>query len=358
MVSSGDRHAMQPGVVAGAIRWDAWYDPSDNSVFAQRSLSWRQYEGRAPAHCTVATDHKVTCVGTQPIMDKEIREAANSGLKYWAFVWYGPDSSFRTAWNLYQSSSLRQMVNWCGIVTLDSLGSLPFNNGEWRNRMSEWAGYMSQPHYQKVTAAGVNDRPVLFLLWHPQDVKSYFADRVENVRVALAYLRDLVKASGLGSPYVVILDGVDGVSICADCGADAISNYTSGFRREVVGPYGDLDRQTRAYWRTLAATGTPIVPIAMVGWDTRARKAHPVPWEKPGGGAPPNLRQYYVLPEPAELGAHVRAAVDYIRRNARACPSQLLLIYSWDECDEGGGLIPTLEDPEGSYLSAIAKVFR
>ena len=126
----------------------------------------------------------------------------------------------------------------------------------------------------------------------------------------------------------------------------------------MVGPYRDLDRQTRAYWRTLAAAGVPIVPIAMVGWDTRARRAHPVPWERSESTAPPNLRQYYVLPEPAELGAHLQAAVDYIGRNARACPSQLLLIYSWDECDEGGGLIPTVEDPSGSYLSAIARVLR
>jgi hypothetical protein len=358
MVTSSDCNAMSNSVVAGAIRWDAWYDPRDNSVFAQRSLSWEQYEGRAPAHCRVAADHKVTCVGTQETLDKEIREAASSGLKYWAFVWYGPNSSFRTAWNLYQSSSLRHMVGWCGIVTLDLLGSLPFKNGEWRNRMKEWAGYMSQPHYQKVTVNDAPVRPVLFLLWHPQDVKNYFADSVDNVRLALGYLRDLVKESGLDSPYIVILDGPEGASVTAECGADAISNYISGFRHEMVGPYRDLDRQTRAYWRTLAAAGVPIVPIAMVGWDTRARRAHPVPWERSESTAPPNLRQYYVLPEPAELGAHLQAAVDYIGRNARACPSQLLLIYSWDECDEGGGLIPTVEDPSGSYLSAIARVLR
>jgi hypothetical protein len=358
MAGSRECHAMPNGVVAGAIRWDAWYDPTGNSMFAQRSLSWPQYEGRAPAHCTVATDHKVTCVGTQATLDKEIQEAARSGLQYWAFVWYAPDSSLRTAWNLYQSSSLRHMMSWCGIVTLDLLGSLPFKNGRWRDRMKEWAGYMSQPHYQKISVDGASDRPVLFLLWHPQDVKNYFADSVENVRVALSYLRDSVNASGLGSPYVVILDGPGGASIIADCGADAISNYISGFRHEMVGPYRDLDQQTQAYWKTLAATGAPIVPIAMVGWDTRARRAHPVPWEKPEKGARPNLRQYYVLPEPAELGAHVKAAVDYIRRDARACPSRLLLIYSWDECDEGGGLIPTLGDPRGSYLSAIAKVLR
>jgi hypothetical protein len=300
-----------PGnVVAGAIRWDAWYQPRDNSVFAQSSLGWKQYQDRAPAHCVATADEQLTCVGTQAVMDAEIRVAHKAGLAYWAFVWYAPESSFRAAWNLYQSSESRHLVNWCGIVSLDRLGSVPFASGAWRAHVEEWAGYMQQPHYQKISVGGAS-RPVLFLLWQPRALQTHFADSVDNVRAALAYLDDLVVAAGLGRPYVVILDGVAGGAIRQACGADAISNYTSGFRSELDGPYADLDRQTRAYWAALAATGQPTVPIAMVGWDVRPRRAH---------------------------------------------PSRLLLIYSWDECDEGGGLIPTRGDPAGRYLSALSGI--
>jgi hypothetical protein len=34
----------------------------------------------------------------------------------------------------------------------------------------------------------------------------------------------------------------------------------------------------------------------------------------------------------------------------------VLLIYSWDECDEGGCLMPTHGDPTGRHLSAIASI--
>ena len=38
------------------------------------------------------------------------------------------------------------------------------------------------------------------------------------------------------------------------------------------------------------------------------------------------------------------------------CPSKVFLIYSWDECDEGGGLIPTLGDPAGMVVSHKAHI--
>src|SRR6202012_5417315 len=135
-------------------------------------------------------------------------------------------------------------------------------------------------------------------------------------------------------------------------GADAISSYISGFRREPAASYNRLDEQTRAYWTSLASTGAAMVPITMVGWDTRPRHETPGPWYR----AATNPDHYYVMATPAELAEHVRAAVRFIRANPRACPSKILLIYSWDECDEGGCLMPTYGDPTGSRLQAIAPV--
>jgi hypothetical protein len=286
-------------------------------------------------------------------MDKEIRAAVDGGLRYWAFDWYGPESSLRVAWNLYQQSSLRSLINWCGIVGLSSLGSVPFASDKWQANMLEWAEYMRQPVYQKLNV-GERNRPLLYILWDPNELKWYFNDNLGNVRKGLDYLRQLLVDRGLGAPYVVVLDATAGAAIAKEIGADAISNYISGFRKEVVGPYRDLDIQTQEFWRRLAETGVPIVPIAMVGWDTRARQERPVPWEH--GTPNPNPTQYYVLPTPVELASHMRAAVNFINTYPSECPSSALLIYSWDECDEGGGLVPTLGDPRGKYLKAIAPV--
>ena len=344
--------AASSGVIAGAIRWDAWYSRSGSSIAAQDDIAYKKFQYRAPAHCKVLSEEALTCVGSQEVMDREIELAARAGIKFWAFVWYGPESSLHAAWNLYQSSSLRNNVNWCGIVSPSSMGSIPFENGKWRENIQQWADYMAAPNYQKVSAEGSTKRPLLFLLWDVNQVKNFFGD-LANMGMAASFLRERVLAAGLGPPYIVILHGAEGAQAASAIGAQAISSYIPRLTPKPAGTYKDLDEQTRAYWTTLQSTGKPIVPIAMVGWDTRPRQEHPGPFS-----TIQNPERYYALPSTSELATHISAAVHFIQSNPGACPSRVLLIYSWDECDEGGGLIPTLGDPAGSYLSAIAPTIR
>jgi hypothetical protein len=346
---------MNGNVVAGAIRWDAWYRPHDNSIYAQKSLSSANYHARAPAHCRVSLEATMSCVGSQVVMDAEIEAARRGGLKYWAFTWYAAESSLRFAWNLYQSSAYKDAINWCGIVGLDSLGSLPFSRGPWRSNIHEWARHMQQSNYQKIHDGMTANRPLLYILWNSDHLRWYFDNSLANVRAALTYLRALVTESALGAPYVVLLGGPRMVTIALETDADAISSYISKFETKPKGTYADLDRITQAYWEVLEDTGLPIVPIAMVGWDTRPRQERPGPWEA-AGKPNPNPTRYFALATPAELASHVSAAVKFTRTRPAACPAKALLIYSWNECDEGGGLIPTLGDPKGSYLSAIAPI--
>jgi hypothetical protein len=300
----------------------------------------------------VAADSEISCIGTLAEMDEEIHAALKAGLKFWAFDWYPPDSSLRTAWTIYQQSTNRMLINWCGLVGLNLLGSVPFSNNKWQANMREWAGYMRQTNYQKVNVEAPN-RPLLYILWNDNQLRFYFDNDLANLRKCIDYLSQLLIDTGLHAPYIVILHGIAGVPIARAVGG-AISNYISRFKPETIGPYRDLDTQARQFWKDMADTGEQIVPIAMVGWDTRARQERPVPWEH--GTPNPNPNQYYVLATPTELAAHLRAAVEFIHSHRAACPSKTLLIYSWDECDEGGGLIPTLGDPKGSYLSAIGPV--
>jgi hypothetical protein len=340
-------------VIAGAIRWDAWYKKMDYSVYAQDALSPLEYRGRAPRHCTISSTGSISCTGTQAVMDLEIQAAAQAGLHFWAFVWYGPDTSFRTAWNLYQSSDYREKINWCGILSIDEIGKPPFSSNSWRSTMQEWSEHLLSPTYQKIDLDVGPARPVLFLLWQQGALKAYFDGQLSKLAEALRYLKELVTKGGAGAPYFVLLDGVDGAPIVPIIGAQAIGSYIAAFRSEREGSYRDLDTQVRAYWTKLAKTGLPIVPIAMVGWDTRARREHPGPWQNTA-----HLDQYYALSQPIEFQDHLRAAVTFVTDNIRSCPSRLLLIYSWDECDEGGCLMPTIGDPQGFYLKAIAPVLR
>jgi hypothetical protein len=339
------------GIVAGAIRWDAWYRRTDASLYAQANLGSKKFQSRAPAHCTKVSDEEIECVGTQAAMDNEIAFAAKAGIKFWAFVWYGPESSLRVAWDLYQSSRIRNRVNWCGVVTPAGLGSAPFENGQWRQKIEQWASYMASDSYQKITVDGIRNRPILFLLWHDREIKDFFGGDYGNIGMALKLLGQKASAVGLGRPYIVVLDGVKGANFVFEIGAQAISNYIAGLTSYSADSFEDLDRQTRVYWAALASTGKPIVPIAMVGWDPRARLEQPGPYHITGDPG-----RYFILPKPPELAEHIHAATRYINDNPKTCPSKLLLIYSWDECDEGGGLIPTIGDPAGLYLSALAPI--
>ncbi|MCI0350841.1 MAG: hypothetical protein L0Z53_15555, partial [Acidobacteriales bacterium] len=232
-------------IATGAIRWDAWYSRTDNSVDAQNSLSSAKYLHRAPTHCNITQDVKVICEGSQTVMDAEIRAAVRGGLDYWAFCWYAERSSFRSAWNLYQASKHRELIKWCGIVPLHLLGRLPFKSGQWKVRIEEWVGYMRQPHYQKVTV-GTAARPLLYILWDANHLRWYFDNSLANVREAFEYLRQRVNEHGLGAPYIVILRG--GADIARATGADAISSYISGFQAKDMGTYADLAGQTQRYW--------------------------------------------------------------------------------------------------------------
>jgi hypothetical protein len=286
-------------------------------------------------------------------MDKEIQAAVSGGLRYWAFDWYAPDSSLRVAWTLYKRSQFRSLINWCGLVGLDALGSLPFSNNQWQSNMHDWAEEMQQSNYQKVSVGDTN-RPLLYILWDSNELKYHFDNDVGNVRKSICFLRDIVIGPTVGPPYIVLLIRTADAAMIRTVGADAISSYTSAFIDQEKGTYADLDKQTREFWNRMAGTGVPTVPIGMVGWDTRPRQERPVPW---GNGKPnPNPVDYYALATPKELAAHLRAAVEFIQTRPSACPSKTLLIYSWDECDEGGGLTPTLGDPEGSLLRAIAPI--
>jgi len=87
------------------------------------------------------------------------------------------------------------------------------------------------------------------------------------------------------------------------------------------------------------------------GWNDKPRYENPAPWAK---GSP----DYTLPPTPAELADHLADALEWTGRNrAAATPANTVLIYAWNEHDEGGWLCPTL-NPDGSAnnsrLAAIA----
>ena len=321
-------------VIAGAIRWDAWYANTGPAREAQNALGYPPWQSRAPWFAKVDGPDHITAMGTQADMDMECRYAAAMGLKYWAFDMYAPDSVMSAGWHLYQTSLNRHLVNWCAIVGPGFFGNDPFRRTDlWHEKDEIFVRWFSQPEYQTV----LGGRPLVYVLWSQNEIAPYFGGEMQNFAASLSFLKARCRAKGVGDPYVVIMAGRAATSayIMREVGADAISNYIPDMGPRPVGavPWAVLDARTRAFWSSLADQGVSCIPIATTGWDTRARRTHPESWVHEPAEA--NPQGYFVLPTAPELRVHLEASARFVQTHSSACRSGAFLIYSWDECDEG-----------------------
>jgi hypothetical protein len=211
---------------------------------------------------------------------------------------------------------------------------------------------IAEPGYQMVAG----NRPLLYL--HGlTDHQLQALSGPDNAKHLFDEFRRTVKVAGQGDPYIVVMDfhPAHGKEIARAVGATAVTSYAI-HGDDLAASYARLTQSARGFWEQCAAAGAEVVPVVMAGWDRRPRIEHPVWWEKdqvPGAG----LEKYYQMPTPRELAAHVEEAERWVAARKEQCPAQAVIIYAWNEHDEGGWLCPTL-NPDGSAnterLSAIA----
>ena len=350
--------AVAPNVIAGAIRWDAWYSQSDSSaVAAQNALSPQQWQFRAPWFAKVSNPYMLRTTGTQADMDLECQFAANAGLKYWTFDRYPSGSGFTVAWNLYQSSLNNNLVNWCWMTDDSVLGS----TSNYTAAVNLLVSQFQQSNYQKV----LTNRPLMY--WNQTAISGYWGGNYANLSPALAALQSACTSAGLGNPYIVICGGLPGASNLATLiGAGAVSAYLPLTPVAAQpNPYSALVESAEGFWTQMASYFSTIVPCCATGWDTRPRKQNPVPWDVASYAPAYSRLLNYVTPgTPSQIAGHIQDAVNYVIANPSKCPSTAILIYSWTECDEGGGcMIPTLGDPPQTgnttnLLTAISAVLK
>jgi hypothetical protein len=347
----------------GAIRWDAWHTPRPDTEHGAvggpvgamiRSLGPERYHYRLPFFAGVAGDGSVNMPGYTPaVMAREIAFARAGGLDYWAFLLYAEGNSMSEGLDAYLQSPDRGGVGFCAIASPNTFGGRDdFDKG-----VKRLVGLIGEPGYERV----MDDRPLLYLFnvtdewieaWGGAQAAGELADR----------LRHGVVAAGHGNPYLVVMDFSPdhGRRIAEILGAQAISSYATGGSVQGAQPYRDLARKVEGFWSACEATGAEVVPIAMAGWDRRPRIEHPVPWEsyqKPGVG----IESYYEMPTPGELAAHIGNAMQFVELTPGTCPARTVIVYAWNEHDEGGYLCPTRApdgSPDTSRLDAIAAMLR
>ncbi len=308
----------------GAIRWDAWYthDGNPTSVISQveRSLSPAEYHYRTPFFGEITEDGKVIIPAyTQEVFDREMVYAADAGIDYFAYVWYNDD--MRAARDFHLTSAYANDVKMAACLDGNAIGK------DYARR--EITALFSQDLYMTVSGG----RPLMY----------YFgeAGNLAAIRDDINYYRQYCESVGLPVPYAVILN-VDGKSAVA-YGADASSTYAVGGSST----YTALAAAAKRDWNARLRDGVPFVPSVTCGWSPKPRFDNPVSWTT----VPENSWSEDATPD--ELYAHLTEALRYMQgaKVSSATNSNTVLIYAWNEHDEGGWICPTLAvDENGAQL--------
>ena len=323
-------------VLVGAIRWDAWHGPASKvGLMVEKTLAPAHWHDRLPFYARVVDDHTVEVrANTRDVMDKEIGYAHRAGLDYWAFVVYPEDDALSLGLRLYLSSAEKKKVNFC--LNLQGGWESRGGPGAWPEKVSRYVAYFKEATYQCV----LDRRPLVYLYSDEELVGPGRFETWGAARAALDQLRAAAQSAGLGNPYLVGQGWwpPELKRQAAELGLDAIGAYASNGGAK-AGSYADLAAHAERQWDALAATELPVVPLATSGWDMRPRVETPVPWVKDG-----DIEQYYAPPRPEELAAHLTRAMDWCIEHPEAAEARTVLIYAWNEFDEGGWLCPTLAE--------------
>ena len=332
-----------PKISIGVIRWDAWYDGAGGAVqkAVEKSLGPLKYHSRLPFFAKELADDQVFIGNnSQELMDQEILLAEKAGIDYWAFVYYKDTDVMSTALKNYLKSSHNNLVNFS---IIDSVGwGATYTN--YKTVIDKRVNYMRLANYQLVKG----NRPIYYLMSPGSTIlEKYWNNDVQNFRDAISYLRTSCKAVGLADPYIVLMDYQDTLAL----GADALSTYAMQ-GSHINAPHSTLSETFKNRWETQAKTGKEIIPSLTAGWDPRPRVDNPVPWGSSGSS-------YYIKATEAEIVADIKDGINWASAHSKGLDSSII-IYAWNEYDEGGWLAPTFKkgDANGdtSRVDALNKL--
>lgn len=346
-------HAAGDPLIVGAIRWDGWYGDGNVVKEVEISLGQPKYHFRLPWFAKVLNENKVSINGdSQAVMEQEIDYAAQAGMNYWIFVDYMDEApGMSIGLNRYLAAKDKKGIRYCLVeegARLDNTGAKAWG------RLVE---HFRHPDYQTV----LDGRSLLCL----------FGKTTKLDKAAWDDLKRQTIAAGLKAPYLVLM-GWEAEKDREALGFDAVSEYACSSKGYTTDPetYERLTSQSvsEKLWGKWKRERSPCITFATAGWDTRPRQERPpswCPWVKATPDSTPPAKQKSLIDAttatPDELAAHVRAAIEWTRTNRDLNPANAIILYAWNEHDEGGWLQPTLGadgKPDDSRIQALGKVLR
>jgi len=275
-------------------------------------------------------------------MDREIDFAADAGLDYWAFVLYPESSPMSKSIKLYLSSKKRGDINFC-LILHNSFG---VSEEQWPKERARAVALLKEPAYQTV----LDGRPLVFEF----EARS----RGERATGRIAEFRTAAQKAGL-NPYLVFMgwNPANDFTQQSANGFDAVSAYAHPGSQAT---YAELVKSLETgCWQNAAQAGVPYIPLVTAGWEKNPRKDTPVSWELAHNYHRQKI--FPSIPEPQEIAAHLERAIKFVQAHPKICPANIIIIYAWNEYDEGGWIAPTRGadgKPDVSRLKAIGQILQ
>lgn len=335
--------------LVGAIRWDAWYgDGSGVNREVEKTLSPRQWQWRAPFFAEVVEENELEIRGRAEDLQKEIDYAADAGIDYWSFCIYDPDINLSRALQWYLEAPNRDRINFC--LNLQG-GHMSFGGlQQAKKRIDLYVNYMKRQEYQLV----LEGRPLIYVFNLENAIGTKALGSESELKEFFHTFRSRAIECGLQNPYIVVQAQPErAYQYALKYGADAIGHYAVMTHWENQ-TYQQLTDYTEGYfWSEYLSKKMEMVPIATAGWDNRPRIETGVFWQ-------PELKdksitEFHAPAKLKELAEHIRNALSFLKKNADQTPAQTILIYAWNEFDEGGWLCPTLGE-DTSRLDALKPI--
>jgi hypothetical protein len=158
----------------------------------------------------------------------------------------------------------------------------------------------------------------------------------------------------------------------AELGFDALSAYARGGAYAMEQPSYEEQRQLlqSQLWDRWEKMHIPCITLASAGWDTRPRIERPPAWIKdlgiPLAPLPVPIDQQKPLIDsvtatPEQIASHLRDAIQWTKAHRDINTANAVIMYAWNEHDEGGWLQPTLGadgSPNEERIKALKTVLR
>lgn len=309
-------------VSVGAIRWDAWHGDDDRVGKAvEDTLGQEKWKNRWPVYQS-RDERGIEFNGaTREVVESEMTLAKGAGIDYWAFAFEGMDSPMARVLHQYLDSKIAGPR--FSLVVHPNRFQGPGGDAF----ASEVLKLMRDPRFLRSPSGSA---PIF--LFHTAAMKS---DEMDIP--AIRRLLDVAGREDGPRPGVIVLAYLpdQAADIVKRGGGEGISSYAwSG--RSNGGNFAELSAGVGALWNRQTATGLPVTVLVMSGWDPRPRIERPPPWGAQYGG------EYYQPPSHQEFKSHLAKGIEWARTRSNGGCS--VLIYAWNEFDEGGWIAPTQHD--------------